>query len=157
MMKGQSSVEFLLLVATFLVVLATFTVPQMVNPVRSASQNLQAASQTKTACDEIANAINGVSSSRENSTDSLGASIPDNWSLKMESNPPTLKLGVQTGGEAVWTKSSLKYGYDQEVSDISAGSYIVIVEKGGTETITQTENKIYVRVNPSAGGGKWRY
>lgn len=156
-MKGQSSAEFLLLVSAFLVVLAAFTVPEMVNPAKSTSRNLQAASQARTACDEIANAINGVSASGEDSTDSLGVSLSDNWTLKMEANPPALKLGVQTGEGVAWSESELKYGYNQEVSNIPAGSYVVIAERDENESIIKTENKVYVTINPSTGGGKWRY
>lgn len=154
-MKGQSSVEFM--IVAFLVVLGSFTVPKMINPVKSASRNVELGSQARFACDEIANAMNGISSSGMGAVDSLEVSISDNWTMEIEKDLPSVKIGVQIDGETVWMKNDLVYGFDNSLKNISSGSYIMIVERGGEEGISRSENKIYININPVLGGGRWRY
>lgn len=156
-MRGQSSAEFMIIIAAFLVILAAFTVPQMINPAKSTSRDVKLGSQARFACDEIANAMNGISSSGTGAVNSLEVSIPDKWTVKTERDPPALKIGIQIDGETVWIKDNLVYGFDNSLKDIPAGSYVVIVEREGEEGIRRSEDKIYINVNPAQGGGKWRY
>ncbi|KXA91242.1 hypothetical protein AKJ57_01880 [candidate division MSBL1 archaeon SCGC-AAA259A05] len=156
-MKGQSSAEFMIIIAAFLVVLASFTVPQMINPAKSISRNVKLGSQARSACDEIANAMNGISSSGTGAVDSLEVSISDNWTMEIEKKPPKVKIGVQIDGETVWINDNLVYGFDSSLKNIPAGSYIVIVERGGEEGIWESENKLYININPVLGEGRWRY
>ncbi|KXA94787.1 hypothetical protein AKJ65_03415 [candidate division MSBL1 archaeon SCGC-AAA259E19] len=156
-MRGQSSAEFMIIIAAFLVVLASFTVPQIINPARSTSRDVKLASQARFACDEITNAMNGISASGTGAVDSLEVSIPDNWSMVIEKNPTRMKIGVQIDGETVWMEDNLVYGFDDSLRDIPPGSYVVIVERGGEEGIQKSGDRIYININPIQGGGEWRY
>lgn len=151
-MKGQSSVEFLLIVAIFLTVVASTTLPQMINPSRDASDSVQSGAQARNACDRIADTINSIVSSGENSVDSIDVSISDNWKLEMQSSPP--KLIIKVGEEGLTMKNDLKYGFEDSKS-ASRGSYIIIVQKGGVEGVENSGNKISINLNPSSGGGEW--
>ncbi len=156
-LKGQSSVEFLLVVAVILLVLTTFTVTQMFNPSQNATQEVTSASLANSVADRIANAINGVSSGGEGTVDSVGVSLTDKWSLRVERDNQVLKIGVKTGKSVTWLESELIYAFNAELVDIPSGEYIVIVEKGGDEGISRSNNRIFINVNPSSGGGRWKY
>lgn len=156
-MRGQSSAEFMIILAAFLVVLASFTVPQLINPAKDTSRDVKLGSQARFACDEIANAVNGISAGGTGAVDSFEISISEDWTLEIEKNPPSVKVGVQIDGETVWMKDNLVYGFEGSLGSVPDGSYVVIVERGGEEGLSRSGEKIYLNINPAQGGGEWRY
>lgn len=155
--KGQSSAEYLLVMAAFLAILASFTVPQMINPSRNASQNITSIGSARSACDEIASTMNGISTSGKDASDPITVSLLDKWSLETKSSPPSLKLGVKISGEMMWENCNLEYGFDDSISNIAKGTYVVVVRWGENNSLTKTENKIFINLNPNSGGGQWQY
>ena len=68
-----------------------------------------------------------------------------------------LSLGVKNGGSLIWLKRGLVYAFEGDLSGIPSGRYTIIVEKGGTEGISRSDNRIFINVNPSSGDGRWEY
>ena len=83
-MKGQSSLEYLIIIAALLFLLGTFTVSHMFNPGQDTTQKVTSSSLASSACDSIANKINGVSTSGEGAVDSVRVNLIDDWALEIE-------------------------------------------------------------------------
>lgn len=165
-MRGQSAVEYMFILAAVLAIFAAVTVPQMVNPAQEASRDVSRVSQARAAVDAIANAINGVYANSEGAVMTEVVSLDSGWELQIDNDPPKLKLGVSTSGGTEWVEDNLRYGFhnlglgglDNSLSNISSGSYAVIVEwtSEGAEGIDDSaldNDKIYIYINPAAGGG----
>ena len=147
-MKGQSSIEFLFMVAVFLVIVASFTIPHMINPARDTSDRTLSMGKTRTACDQLANSINGISKSGDNSVDSLGVSIPQKWDLELQTDPPHLNMTIYLEGKSVEVKNRLDYGFTASKSGLPPGYYTLIVEKTDEDKLVRAENKITISLNP---------
>jgi hypothetical protein len=153
-MRGQSSIEYMFIVAVVLAIFGAVTFAQMINPTSEASRDTLRVSQARSACDAIANAINGVYGNAEGATKTVSVSLPATWNLHLIGSPPTLKLGVQTSRGIENVESNLKYAFDDSLLNISAGSYTVIVEWSGARTQgidnrAIENNKIYIYINPA--------
>lgn len=153
-MRGQSSIEYMAIVAAVFVVLATVTVPQMVKPGRDAAQDTEFLSQARAASDWIANAINGTYGSPEGPVITEFFQFQRSWSLKMSED--NLRVGVGINEGTKWAESSLKYGFDNSITDISGGIYTIIVEQNPDEKehvkLNVENNKIYINIRPGDGG-----
>ncbi len=147
-MKGQSSFEFLFMVAVFLIILTTFTVPYMINPAQSTAEKITATGGARSACDRIAKAINCVSGSGDNSADSIGISISKRWDLEITSDPPELSITLHTEGETVEIKSELDYGFNSGKISLNPRYYTVIVEKKNEDYLSKSENRVFISLNP---------
>lgn len=152
-MRGQGSIEYFTIVAALLVVFAGVTITQLVNPTSEAAREGEQLAQARAASDKIANAINGVYGSSEGAVMTESIYLSRSWDL--ETNSDNLQIGIEIDGEMRWAKSNLKYGFDDSISNISSGSYTVIVEWTGDEdegiTLVSENNKIYVYINPGGG------
>lgn len=153
-MRGQGSVEYFTILTAILVVFAAVTITQMVDLSSGAARETEQLAQARGASDKIANAINGVYAQDSKSavlTEFVYLSRP--WSLKL--NPENLRIGIEIDGELKWVGSSLKYGFNNQISDIPSGGYTVIVEWSNDETETVNLNsedqKIYIYINPTGG------
>lgn len=164
-MRGQSAVEYMFILGALLAVFAAVTVPQMVNPAQEASKDASWVSQARAAVDLIANAINGVYANSEGAVMTEVVSLDGDWELQIDNDPPKLRLGIATYGGTEWVEENLRYGFynlglgglDNSLS-ISSGSYVVIVEwtseeAEGIDDSALDNDKIYIFINPAAGGG----
>lgn len=165
-MRGQSAVEYMFIFGAVLAVFAAVTVPQMVNPAKEASKDAFWVSQARAAVDVIANAINGVYANSERAVMTEVVSLDGNWELQIDNDSPKLRLGIATYSGTEWVEENLRYGFgnlglgglDNSLSNIPSGSYVVIVEwtseeAEGIDDSALDNDKIYIFINPAAGGG----
>ncbi|KXB00104.1 hypothetical protein AKJ42_01665 [candidate division MSBL1 archaeon SCGC-AAA261C02] len=153
-MCGQGAIEYFTIVAALIVVFAGVTITQMVNPFSESAREEEQLAQAQVASDTIANAINGVYANSEGAVITEFVNVSKSWSLDLNSD--NLRVGVEIDGEMEWKESSLEYGFDNSIPNISSGNYTVIVEwpSDGTENINldSANDKIYIYINPGGGG-----
>lgn len=149
-MRGQGAIEYFIIVAAMLVLFASLTVSQMVDPTSAAARTSSQVAQARSAADTIANAINGVYANSEGAVMTEFISLSRTWDLK--TNSDNLQIGIEIDGEMKWAKSSLKHGFDDSISNISSGSYTVIVKWASDEAeeinLDPENNKIHISINP---------
>lgn len=146
-MRGQGSLEYLLTVVVFLTILTSFTIPSMVNPSETTSEKIKSATRARSACDQIASAINNISKSGENATDTKSITLPENWSLEIEKDPPKLKIIIQINDETAKIKNDLDYGFSAS-KKLPHGKYKVIVKKSSKEKLVKSGDRIKIYLNP---------
>jgi len=94
--KGQVSVEYLLVILVVLIVLGTVTIPMIGSSV-SSSSDVSKASDAKTAVDTIANAVNLVYANGPGSKRTLSVYMPVDTTLvynKIDDNTKVLSMEV---------------------------------------------------------------
>ncbi len=154
-MRGQASIEYMVIVAVALAIFASVTFAQIINPTSEASRDILRVSQARSACDAIANAINSVYGNAEGATKTVSVILLATWNLQLIESPSTLRLGIQTSRGIENIESNLRYAFDNSLLNISAGSYTVIVEWSsvrdqGIDNRAIENNKIYIYINPLA-------
>ena len=146
-MRGQSAVEYLLIFSAVLVIFAVATLGQMINPAQEAGRDALYLSQARSASDAVAGAVNSVYANGQGATKSVGFSIDQSWNLQLTENKLTISLEVSSGTESA--ESNLRYGFNDNLQNLSTGTYTVIVEwPGDQENIVRDNYKIYIRINP---------
>lgn len=155
-MRGQSSLEYVLIIGVALIVLASVTIIRVINPASEGAGDVMRVSQARSTCDAIADAINGVYGNARGATRTAWVHLSSTWDLWMTKNPPKLRLGIRVSYGIENVDGNLRYSFDNSLSGIPAGSYAVIVDwpADGKEGITMVGNKIYIRINPPTGGKK---
>jgi len=149
-MRGQSAVEYLLLFSAVLVIFAVVTLGQMINPMQEAGRDTLYLSQARSAADAIAGAVNSVYANGPGATKSVGFSIDQSWSLQLTENKLTISLEISSGTENA--ESNLRYGFNDNLQNLSTGTYTVIAEwSGDQENIVRDGYKIYIRIKPPKG------
>ncbi|MFP4005419.1 MAG: hypothetical protein ACLFUR_01715 [Candidatus Hadarchaeia archaeon] len=161
--RGQSALEFLLVIALFLTVFSAFIIPSFYNPSSEATGNIEGVASARIACDRIAGAVNSVSTS-DNAVNSTWISIPNRWSISIDSEP-SLILGVNTTSDRGWenVKGKVAFGPSsgsENINFLDPGQYLVVVEQSTEEDssvfMNNNDNRISIKLNPSEDGGKWR-
>lgn len=155
-MRGQSSLEYMLIIGVALIVLASITIIRVINPASEGAGDVMHVSQARSTCDAIADAINGVYGNAQGATRTAWVSLSSTWDLWMTKNPPKLGLGIRVSYGIENVDDNLRYAFDNSLSNIPAGGYAVIVDwpTDDEEGITMVGNKIYIRINPPTGGEK---
>ncbi|MBA7630946.1 hypothetical protein ES703_38472 [subsurface metagenome] len=149
-MRGQSAVEYLLLFSAVLVIFAVVTFGQMINPMQEAGRDTLYLSQARSAADAIAGAVNSVYANGPGATKSVGFSIDQSWSLQLTENKLTISLEISSGTENA--ESNLRYGFNDNLQNLSTGTYTVIAEwPGDQENTVRDGYKIYIRIKPPKG------
>ncbi|MFQ5799674.1 MAG: hypothetical protein ACE5H0_13420 [Bacteroidota bacterium] len=149
-MRGQSAVEYLLLFSAVLVIFAVVTLGQMINPMQEAGRDTLYLSQARSAADAIAGAVNSVYANGQGATKSVGLSIDQSWNLQLTENKLMINLETSSGTENA--KSNLRYGFNDNLQNLSTGAYTVIAEwSGDQENIVRDGYKIYIRIKPPKG------
>lgn len=149
-MRGQSAIEYLLIFSVVLVIFAMITLGEMVSPTEEAGRDTLYLSQARSAADAIAGAVNSVYANGQGATKSVGFSIDQSWGLQLTENHLTISLEISDGTQNV--KSSLRYGFNDNLQNLSTGTYTVIAEwSGGQENIVRDGYKIYIRIKPPRG------
>ncbi|KUO39752.1 MAG: hypothetical protein AVW06_00245 [Hadesarchaea archaeon DG-33-1] len=153
-MRGQSSLEYILIVGLALILLASVTIARIVNPASKSASDVLRISQARSACDGIAGAMNGVYGNAQGATKTVWVHLSDIWDLQITKDPPKLRLSIRTSGGTENLEDNLRYGFDNSLLDIPAGSYAVVVDWSvDEEGITRSDNKIYIHINPLIGVG----
>lgn len=146
-MRGQSAVEYLLLFSAMLAIFGVVTLGQMINPMQEAGRDTLYLSQARSAADAIAGAVNSVYANGQGATKSVGFSIDQSWSLQLTENKLTISLEISSGTENA--ESSLRYGFNDNLQNLSTGTYTVIAEwPGDQENTVRDGYKIYIRIKP---------
>ncbi len=146
-MRGQSAVEYLLLFSAMLAIFGVVTLGQMINPMQEAGRDTLYLSQARSAADAIAGAVNSVYANGQGATKSVGFSIDQSWSLQLTENMLTISLEISSGTENA--ESSLRYGFNDNLQNLSTGTYTVIAEwPGDQENTVRDGYKIYIRIKP---------
>lgn len=149
-MRGQSAIEYLLIFSVVLVIFAVITLGEMVNPTAEAGKDTLYLSQARSAADAIAGAVNSVYANGQGATKSVGFSIDQSWGLQLTENQLTISLEISDGTQNV--ESSLRYGFNDNLQNLSTGTYTVIAEwSGAQENIVRDGYKIYIRIKPPRG------
>lgn len=156
-MRGQSAVEYMLVFSTVLILVASVSVLQMLNPTTDAARDSLYLSQARSAADAIAGAIDTVYTNGPGSVNSVSFQMDVSWDMELDNveNKLIIKVETSTGVENI--ADNLRYAVDNShsLSDITTGTYTVIVEwpedSGILENINSsalTEKKIYVYIRP---------
>jgi len=149
-MRGQSAIEYLLIFSAVLVVFAVITLGEMVTPTAEAGRDTLYLSQARSAADAIAGAVNSVYANGQGATKSVGFSIDQSWSLQLTENKLTISLEISSGTKNV--ESNLRYGFNDNLQNLSTGTYTVITEWGENhENMVRDGFKIYIRIKPPRG------
>ena len=127
-MRGQSSLEYLLIIGVALIILASMTIIRVINPASEGSSDVMRVSQARSTCDSIADMINGVYGGAQGATRTILVLLSETWNLRMTKNPAKLRLsiGVSYGTENL--DDNLRYSFDGSLLTIPGGSYPVIVD-----------------------------
>ena len=157
-MKGQSAIEYVIILGAAMMVLGSVTVYQLVNPSSDASEMGLRRARAESACNAIASAIDSVYANGPGAVKSVVVSLPPLKKLEILRNPPRLVIQFEIYGGVENTEANIKYGFDSSISDVPSGSYAVVVEwsEEGLEGIDSRglENgKIYIYINPGGEGG----
>ena len=160
-MRGQGALEYFIIFSALLLVFSSVTLPQMINPANAASLDVLRVAQGRDAAGTIANAIDGVYANSEGAVITGTVHIDSRWSLKIESDPSTLTIGVGTseGVENVIDNPRYEFGnlglggLENIVSNLPSGNYTVITEwtsdsKEGIDNSSIENRKIYIYINP---------
>ena len=148
-MRGQSAVEYMLIVAVALTIFATVTYTTILSPSQKNSNDEMLRSQAKSACDAISDAINDVYSNNSGATRTVYVSLPSEWNIYLTKNPPCLTLNVLTSQGTENISENLRYSLDNSLVHIAGGNYTVIVDWwDNNEKTIMSDNKIYIHINP---------
>lgn len=148
-MRGQSSLEYMLIIGVALIVLASITITKIINPASEGAGDVMRVSQARSACDAIAGAIDGVYGNAQGATRTVWIYLSDVWDLQIFEDPPKLRLSIRTSGGIENVEDNLRYGFDDSLLDIPAGNYAMIVDwPTDEEGLTRQDNKIYIHINP---------
>ncbi|MEM2204695.1 MAG: hypothetical protein QXF66_03900 [Candidatus Hadarchaeales archaeon] len=144
-MKGQTSVEYLVLLSAILVLIATFSYSLLGTSERKAKETLYL-SQAGSASQLIASALEGVVSEGEGSVRTITVKFDQQWNLKLRENEVRV--------EVLWEKVLVavrpcRYGFQAEVSRLQPGTYPVIVGwPGDMENLWLENGRIYLYIEP---------
>ncbi len=152
-MRGQSAIEYVLILAAVMTVFASVTVFQMVDPASEASDDALRVARARSACDLIAGAINSVYANGEGAVRSVGVHLPTIENFGIIGDPPELRLQVWTTEGTENVADNLRYGFDNFLLNIPSGNYTVIVEWTSEEDEgicgeNIAGDKIYIYINP---------
>ena len=155
-MRGQSSLEYLLIIGVALIILASITIIRVINPAYEDSSDVMRVSQARSTCDSIADMINGVYGDAQGATRTTLVHLSGTWNLRMTKNPPKLLLSISVSYGTENLDDNLRYSFDGSLLSIPGGSYPVIVDwpSNGNEGLSMVDNKIYIHINPPTRGEK---
>ncbi len=150
-MRGQTSVEYLVLLSALLVLVATLSSSVLDTSEKGLKKTLYL-SQAGSASRAIASALEEVVSGGEGSVRTVTVSLKERWNLELRENE--VRVEVLWGREELVVVSPCGYGFRARLLHLPAGSYPVIVGWPGDVENARLENgKIYLYVEPREGIG----
>ncbi len=150
-MRGQTAVEYLLILSAAVMIFAVVTFTQMINPATESSGDAQLLSQARSAADAIAGAVNSVYGNGRGAVRSVSFTIDRSWSLYLENarGDEKVRISVRTFDRVENVRSGVRYAFDNSLLDLPAGTYTVIAEwLGDGENMVRENYKIYIRIRP---------
>ncbi len=151
--RGQSAVEYMLIVAAALIIFASVTYTMILSPSQKNSNDEMTRSQARLACDAISDAINDIYSNSSGAARTIYVSLSSEWNIYLTKNTSCLTLSVLTSRGIENVSENLRYSLDDSLVHIASGNYAVIVDWwDNKEKIVMSDNKIYIHINPLGGG-----
>ncbi|TDA32282.1 MAG: hypothetical protein DSO02_01080 [Hadesarchaea archaeon] len=148
-MRGQASVEYLVLFSALLIMVATLSLSMLETSERGTRKTFYL-SQAGSASKAIASALELVVSGGEGSVRTVTVRLNERWNLRLMENG--VRVEVLWGGEELAAVSPCKYGFQAELLHLPAGVYPVIVGwPGDVENLWLENGKIYLYVEPREG------
>jgi hypothetical protein len=148
-MKGQTSVEYLVLLSALLVLLATLSL-SLLNTSEEGMKRAFHLSQARSASGALASALEQVLSGGEGSVKTVTVSLKERWNLRLRENE--VRVEVLWGGEELVAVSPCRLGARGELLYLPAGTYPVIVGwPGDVENLRLENGRIYLYVEPREG------
>ena len=160
-MRGQGSMEYMLIVAAFFLILSTVTLPQFYSPAQTMGDEVGDIADARYAAEEISKAVNAISHDYTAEVTTTAPNIPlsNGWTIRIENGkqPPQLVIQVPTSRGVENIRSDLMYsfknlekgGLDNEIEIEQAGPAAVIVkqnfgDKEGLDDAHLENDKLYI-------------
>jgi len=159
-MRGQTAIEYLLIFSAVLMIFAAVTFAQMINPTSEAARDTLYLSQARSAADAISGAINTVYANGQGAVRSVSVSMDCGWGVQLDNVENKLRVVVQISQGTKNVEDNLRYKINNShsLSNISSGTYTVIVEWPENEKILESidsraigDKKIYIYIRPRGG------
>jgi hypothetical protein len=148
-MRGQTSVEYLVLLSALLVLLATLSLSLRDTSEEGMRRTLYL-SQARSASGALASALERVISGGEGSVETVTVRLEGRWNLRIGENE--VRVEVLWGGEELAAASPCNPGMRGELLNLPAGTYPVIVGwPGDVENLWLENGRIYLYVEPREG------
>lgn len=148
-MRGQVSVEYLVLFSALLVLVATLSLSVVETSERGTRKTLYL-SQAGSASRAIASALEEVVSGGEGSVRTVTVRLEERWNLRLEENEVRVEV---LWGEGLAAAEPCRYGFRAELLRLPAGTYPVIVGwPGDLENLRLENGRIYLYVEPREVG-----
>jgi len=144
--RGQTSVEYLVLLSVLLVLLATLSL-SMRDASEEGMRRTLYLSQARSASGALASALEQVRSGGEGSVKTVTVSLEGRWNLRVRENE--VRVEVLWGGEVLAAASPCRTRIEGELLNLPAGTYPVIVGwPGDVENLWLENGRIYLYVEP---------
>ena len=159
-MRGQSAIEYLLILAAMLLALTAVIYPHLIVPASNIADDTLHLSQARTAVQTIASAINTVYSNGSGAVTSASFQRDRTWDLRLDNaeNKVILTVGTALARENLEEAILCHFRGSYSILGIVPGMYTVIVDWSESQASPENvypgpiENKkIYVRINPTGG------
>ena len=125
--KGQVSVEYLLVILVVLIVLGTVTIPMIGSSV-SSSSDVSKSSDAKTAVDTIANAADLVYANGPGSKRTLSVYIPNHTAFTTGTDGISMVVPLSDSTTKTITRDTDSQLSNKNLNSVSAGWHTVVVE-----------------------------
>jgi hypothetical protein len=155
-MRGQTSVEYLLVLSIMLTLIYSISVAGMRDPARRAADNTLSLSQASAAADSMAAAIDAVYANGPGAVMSVGFETNGSWTLQLDNSGGVLRVRLSFASGPKDFDRALAYPIDNfhELTG-GSGTYTAIVEwpteAGAVEELDGSEldnGKIFIRIKP---------
>ncbi len=160
-MRGQGSMEYMLIVSAFFLIISTVTLPQFYSPAQTMGDEVGGIADARYSAEEISKAVNTISHDTTVKETTTVHNIPLNrgWTIRIENDkqPSQLVIQVPTSRGLENIKSDLMYsfknlekgGLDNEIEISQSGPFAVIVKqnfekKEGFEDSYLDNDKLYI-------------
>ena len=160
--KGQSAIEYLLILSAMLFVLTAIVYPLLIVPARDSAGDTLTLSQARAAVQTIGNAVNTVYYNGRGAVMSGSFQMDKTWNLRIENGQNRVIIVVTDSSlTAENLGENLKYPVKSQhsLTSIPPGTYTIIVEWPENGALPEnvwlgpTENKkLYIRMGSSGGG-----
>jgi uncharacterized protein (UPF0333 family) len=156
-LRGQSSLEYLLIFSAAIATISSVTLTQIIIPTSNAAAESLQRSQALAAVDTIASAIDTVYANGRGAARSVSLTMDRSWTLQFDNAKDRIRIVVGTSAGAENFEKDIHYEFNRYCSlpAIPSGTYTVIVD--WPENMSQGENvrldsiadkKIYIRIRP---------
>lgn len=155
--KGQSSVEYLIILSAALALMTSATIVQTINPSKNAADHSLCLTQASAAASSIASAIDTVYANGAGASKNLFVRLNCVWTAQMDNSKNVFRIIFWSVSGAENLEINLQYKMQKQhlLPMISPGVYAVIVVWSENKVFPETmqldafdRRKIYIYLNP---------